>query len=282
MSEQEQAAEAVKEAPAQNEIEDVAKELGWNPDYDGEDAKTAREFIINSKEIQKTQRDHAKKLKEQLEATRGEVDELRNGFSEFENHLRTTHAADVARWKSEIAELKAEHKSAMRDGDVDAAERLERKIESTEKMQPKEPPKTAFPGAKDVAKWVTETEWYNEKASGYNADAKSFADAIYAENFVYGPDGQPARMKLPVPKLLKKIEREVKKEFPELFEEEQKKPTAPSVEGAGHRVAPKTTKIKSIKDLPDGARQAADRFVNKMKIMTEAEYIKDYLAQEGA
>ena len=80
--------------------------------------------------------------------------------------------------------------------------------------------------------------------------------------------------------MLKKIEREVKKEFPELFEEETKQ-KAPSMEGGGNvRKAPTVKKkYNSIKDLPEDMRSSADRLVNKMGVMSLEQYIKDMKTQ---
>lgn len=282
MSEEAQAAEAVKEAPTQNEIEEVAKELGWNPEYEGEDAKTAKEFILNSKDIQKTQRNHAKKLQEQLESTRGEVEELRNGFSAFEDHIRKTTAAEVAQWKNRVKSLEANRKEALRDGDVDAVERIEKEIETTKQHKPEAPPKASFPGKKDVAKWVGETDWYNPNSSNHNKDAQAYADAIYSDNLIYDrTTGEPVGLKLPVARMLKKIEREVKKEFPELFEETPAQQKAPAVEGAGNRkpTGGKKTKYAKISDLPEEFRGSAKQFVEKLRVMTLDQYVEDQKKQ---
>lgn len=283
MSDEAKAAEAAK-APQTDPVEELAKELGWNSEYDGDDKKTARDFILNSKEIQKTQRDHAKKLMEKLERTQGQVEELQNGFSEFESHIRQTAAAEVGKWKQRVADLKAERKAAVRDGDVDAVERIERKLEAAENDKPVAPPKTSFPGQKEVAKWVNTTDWYNPSSAKHNSEAKAYADAIYSENILYDQrTGQQIGLKLSVPRMLQKIEREVKKEFPELFESAEVKqpaPKAPLVEAGGTRKAGGAkTKYTSIKDLPEDMRASADRLINKMGVISLEQYVKDQKAQ---
>lgn len=280
MSDEAMAAEAAKEAETkveekQNEIEGIAKELGWNPDYDGDDAKTAREFILNSRDIQKTQRDHAKRLQ-------SEIDELRNGFSAFQDHVKATYESQVEEYKQKIADLKAERSAAMKDGDVDAVDAIERKLEATSKKKPKAPPTTPNYSQSEVNSWFDENPWANPHAKEFNQEMANVVDSVLSPYAIFQGD-QIVGYKVSVPRLLERARREVKDLYPDKFEAPKKKtpPRAPAMEGATNQrqAAPSNRKYTKLSDFPEEMRRTVDQFVNKMKIRTFEELAEDYKKQ---
>ncbi|MDA3806491.1 MAG: hypothetical protein PF440_01145, partial [Thiomicrorhabdus sp.] len=67
-------ADASKKAPVADpdvpspaaDVEALASQLGWNKDHKGAEAVDAATYILRSKDIQKTMKDHNKDLKNQL------------------------------------------------------------------------------------------------------------------------------------------------------------------------------------------------------------------------
>lgn len=279
MSDEATAAEAAQETDQkveekQNEIEGIAKELGWNPEYEGDDAKTAREFILNSRDIQKTQRDHAKRLQ-------SEIEELRNGFGAFQEHVKATYEAQVEEYKQKITDLKAERSAAMKDGDVDAVDAIERKLENTAKQKPKAPPNTPNYSQAEVNTWFSENAWANPNSREFNQEMANVVDSILSPYAIFQGD-QIVGYKVSVPRLLEKARKEVKGLYPEKFEKKtDAPPRAPAMEGATNQrqSAAKNKKYSKLNDFPEEMRRTVDQFVNKMKIKTFEEIADDYKKQ---
>ena len=58
-------------------IEELATQLGWNPNFQGEGAVDASTYILRSKDIQESMKSHNKDLKKQLNNLQGSVDALK-------------------------------------------------------------------------------------------------------------------------------------------------------------------------------------------------------------
>jgi hypothetical protein len=280
VSEEATVAEAAKETDQkveekQNEVEAIAQKLRWNPEYDGDDAKTAQEFILNSRDIQKTQRDHAKRLQ-------SEIEELRNGFGAFQEHVKATYASQVEEYKQKIEDLKAERKAAMKDGDVDAVDAIERKLENTAKQKPKAPPTTPNYSQAEVNSWFDQNAWANPNSREFNQEMANVVDSILSPYAIFQGD-QVVGYKVSVPRLLEKARKEVKGLYPEKFEKKKDDapPRAPAMEGATNQrqSASKNKKYSKLNDFPEEMRRTVDQFVNKMKIRTFEEIADEYKKQ---
>src|SRR6056297_2139419 len=100
----EKEAEAAETPTEENQtIEELATQLGWKPDHDGENFVDASTYILRSREIQDSMRDHNKDLKSQLSNLQGSVDALKE-------HNERVYKAELTRVQGEITRLKKERK----------------------------------------------------------------------------------------------------------------------------------------------------------------------------
>lgn len=246
-------------------LEEVAKELGWNPDYEGEGKVDAKTYLLRSREIQDTMRDHIKEQKSQLS-------ELNNSVAELKAHNEKVYKAEVKKLKSEVESLKKERKEAIEDGDVDKVEELDGQIDELKESM-------AVPGKKDDGEqepssnpefdaWVAENQWYNN-----DAEMAAFADSI-ATDYPGAPFKRVAAL----------VDRKVREVFPDKFSEGGPTPAAPQksktpspVEKGGAK--PQTSKFTKA-DLTETQKSVMQQFV-RQGIMTEKQYIEDIAKTEG-
>jgi len=242
----ETAEDATLEEQEPGEIESLATEIGWRPD--GElDAKS---YILKSRDIQDTMRDHIKTQKKQL-------GELGSSVAELKVHNERVYKAELKRKDAEISALKKERKEAIEDGDSDKVDELDEQIDGLKEEMVRPAP---TPSNSEYDKWVAKNTWYTD-----DPDMKELADEIADEN-VGAPFKTVARL----------VELEVKRKFPDKFT--PKSIPASPVEGAGKRIASaKFTKA----DLSDSQKSIMNQFV-KQGIMTEKQYIQDISIQQGA
>ena len=263
--------EAKEEAPPEpNEIGQIAVELGWNPDFKGEGAKTAKEYILNSRAIQDTQKRQNERLKKQNEAKDAEH---RANIQKLYEHQKAVRDAEVGRLQAEIADLKEQREKAIDDGDSKAVKRLDGKIDKITRSVPPEPPKPVATAPNwdpaEVDEWMAERKWTKDEEVG------AFLNEYVAE-FVETKDGKPVRIKGDIHRILSAAERKAKELYPEKFEA---KPKAAPVEGAKAR--PSGTKKTSFDELPADAKKIYREFKDMGVEMTQEEYTKDWLAKSG-
>lgn len=243
--------------PVENKVETLAKEIGWNPDYDGENAKSAEEYILNGREIQATSSKHMKRQKQQIE-------DLTRGVADLKTFQETNYKVSVKNMKGRIRDLETQLADAKIDKDPVAEAKITKEITEIQAI-PDELPKTAAAPPPEFLEWRDENPWYSTDEKMHD-----FAEAIGDEN--------TALAKADYPRFLKKIATAVKKEFPDKFEKPKAKtPAAPSVESASRSSGKVTTK-NTYKDLTRDQQDACDNFV-KIGIMTRDEYIKDLEAK---
>ena len=276
MAEEAKAEEAVVEkeeaTPEPNEIEQIAMELGWNPDFKGDGAKTAKEFILNSRAIQDTQKHQNDRLRKQIESKDAEH---RANAQKIYEHLKAVRDAEVGRLQAEITDLKAQREQAIDDGDSKTVKRLDGKIDKMERSIPPEPPKPVASAPNwdpaEVTEWMTEREWTKDPELG------KFLDE-YVSEFVETRDGKIVRVKGDIHRILNAAERKAKELYPEHFETKAK-PKAPQVEGAKAR--PAGSKKTTFDDLPSDAKKMFREFKDMGVEISQDEYIKDWLAKAG-
>jgi hypothetical protein len=240
--------------PERSQVEVLAGKMGWNPDYEGEGAKSAEQFILDSREIMDGMTKRMRNQGKQLE-------EMNLAVSELKNHNETVYQLEVAKLKREIKTLKANRKEAIENGDTERVAEIDEQIEDLNNVPA---PKKATPATpQEFSDWHEKNEWYES-----DNELTEFANRLSA-----GFKEDAVFQALPLTKRLKKIEKLVKAEFPEKFEATQK-PTPPAggVEGGGKKVNSK--KVYALKDLPEDMQVSAKRF-EKLGIMSVKDYIAD-------
>lgn len=243
-------------APEVNETENQARAQGWVPkdEWQGEGKwRDAEAFLDRGELFQK------------IDAQRREVRELRKTQEAFNSHLKTVRDAE---YKRALQTLRAEKKEALVDGDADAVIAADEKLialnaEITRAAQTeKQVPQSTEAPAEFVA-WQARNSWYNET----NRAMKAFADV---EGLKLANSGMNPS------EVLKEIEAQVRREFPEKFTNPNRsKPGA--VEGGTAK--PAGGKGESY-PLSDDERHVMNRLV-KSGTLTKEDYIRDLKAAKG-
>jgi hypothetical protein len=258
--------DAAKPAPT---VEELASQLGWKPDYEGDSYVDAATYILRSREIQDSMRDHNKDLKNQLSTMQSSIDALKD-------HNERVYKAEVSRMQGEIERLKKEKRAAVELADVDKVEELENEISSIEKnlTEPRKQQATTNP---IYDEWIKENDWY----------LKDDEMAAYADQVAQQYAGAPLNRLYPL------VRAKVAEVFPEKFEPTkpvkavpkrnlanagdkqsgQQKPVGPaSPVERGKKSGSTPTFTKA--DLTPDQQTIMKQFVQS-GIMTEEQYIKD-------
>jgi len=250
-------------------VEELAAQLGWNKDHQGEDAVDAVTYILRSKDIQKSMSKHNKDLKENLNVVQASVNALKE-------HNERVYQAEVKKLHSEIVTLKKERRSAVELADVNKVEELDAQIE--EKQKDINAPKVQNTNNSESVEnpvfdeWVKDNDWYlNDQTM-----------AQYAENVAQNYIGAPLE------KIYSLVRQKVQEVFPEKFASKttntattvSNKPIGPvsPVDGATNNKGATGSFTKS--DLTQDQVNIMNQFV-RGGIMTEEQYINDIAKMQG-
>ncbi len=240
-------------------IEELAKEMGWNPDFKGLDREKidARAYILKSRTIQDTMRKHLRENKGQIEQL---GDQVTSGFKRFEEHQVKVHKAEVVNLNSQIAVLKKDRRAAVKDGDGELLDELDEQIDVLKVAAKAPPPAAATETASRVPRpefvdWTEKNTWY-QGSGDVDKEMTEYTDNLYQEN-----------TGLPLGRLLVHIDKMMREHYPERFE--TKKETAVSektetLKAAVAEVGETKTKPKgkhTRSDLTDDQRKNADEFI---------------------
>lgn len=250
---------------APKEIEDAAYRLGWRSkdEFNGEESEwvDALTFLVRGSELQR----QTSKNNQYLKKT---VDELNTTIDNLKVFNETVYKAELKKLTAQIKELEAEKKEAIKEGNVALVEDIDGKIADVKDSIPPPPATTVSNTNNEVlGEWYEKNPWYQK-----NPDMKRYADAIGDEL---------ALKKVPLPKILEKIEKAVVEMWPEFFGKENRAAPNP-VEGAARRPAGASTggKKYTTRNLTE-AQLAIGRQFEKHGAMKMDEYIAE-LAKSGA
>ncbi len=230
-----------------NPLEEEARAEGWVPEdeYTGDKNKwiDAKEFLNRGplfKKIDSVTRDNKA---------------LRQAIADMQD----LHKKDrEVQYKKALAEVRAEKKAALLEGDADAVIDADEKIEMLRDAQKESTPRVpeAAEAHPEFVNWVGRNAWYEN-----NRGMRAFADAVGIE---FRNQGMTPN------EVLKAVEKEVRKEFPNRFTNpNQNKPNP--VEGSNSS----KTGSGSSKEYPltDQERKAMNNFV-RLGVMTKEQYIE--------
>ena len=247
----EEASEDGHEEGDADPVEALAKEMGWadaeNWKGDPEKHVDAKTFIKNGPEILKTT---LRKQDETAAETNAKLKEMRESMDEFAKFNRDVEKKSYDRARSD---LKAEQRQAVQDGDEDAYDAAEAKIDDLDKAKPTEKPekdeKAEFDavGEADLKEFMADNSWY-----GADGDVKATA---YAES-IASVVGQKYQGKA----FYEKIIKEVKKEFPEKFSNPNRGRKS-NVEGGGEEA--RKSGDETYASLPADAKKQCAKFIKQ-------------------
>ena len=198
-----------EQTPQYSEVELKAMEMGWRPkeEFSGDEADfiDAKEFV-GRKPLYDKIASQSKQIKNVTEA----VEALKTHYTK----VRETE------YKRALETLKSERKQALVEGDADKFETLDEKITETEREFEELRQEAQKPIVKqeqgvhpEFAQWQTKNPWY-----GTTKYMREFADEVGAKYHQQGMSPSD---------VLKKVEEEVKKEFPHKFSNPRKSDAPP-------------------------------------------------------
>ena len=259
-------------------IESLAKQLGWSPDHKGDAYVDAATYILKSRDIQDSMRDHNRDLKSQLSNMQGSIEALKQ-------HNERVYKAEVKRLQNELAELQQKKKAAVELADVDTVNALDAQIDSVKQSINEPAPQSPAPSSNPVFDdWVKDNQWYLTDQT-----MAAYADQV-AQQYV----GAPAD------RIYKAVRNKVAELWPEKFE--QPKPdNTQSLANVSNNVQPQSVKAKPMGPVspvegtthPNSAPKfsKADLTPDQLSIMkqftgagimTEEQYINDIAKLQGA
>lgn len=242
------------EAMSDDELLTEAMKQGYNPDYEGTNKKSPKEYL-------QVAYDHNKVLKERNENLSQQNDELlsqvENLNRQMERVLQFTQEQKQKAVDAAVRKLKADRREAINDGDTELVERIDEQIEQEKKV--------AKPDNNPILDaWLAQNPWYSrDEELGLEADiiAKQLQDT-----------GRFTATEQDYQKLLNLVSKKTKEKFPDKFKN-PRKDDAPDVESA--RQSSVNGSKKTYADLPPEAKKACDEFVAD-KIMSREQYIELY------
>lgn len=234
------------EAMKEDDVLTEAMKQGYNPDYEGENKKSPKEFL-------EVAYNHNKVLKERNDKLSTQVDDLSdkiNRLVQFQSEMKQK-AVDAA-----IKALKAERKEAIKDGDHEKVEELDEQITKQAVATPQ--------NNIILDSWLKRNVWY-----GTDDDLAIEADIIAKQ---LQDTGRFRANESDYEKLLSQVEARVKKQFPDKFKN-PKKDNPPEVEAG--RSSPERQSKRTFAELPADAKRACEHFV-KDGVMTKEQYLDIY------
>jgi gas vesicle protein len=244
-----------------------ASRFGWKPQ---EDWTGAPEAWVDADKFLARGKDYNGYLKKQNEALQGQIDELRDTLTAFQDHH--TKVAQKA-YEKALSDLKTSRKQALREGNLELVAELEDHIEQAQAEVPaatKQQATTNTPDptvARVFRQWVSENPWFEQ-----NESARILADGV----------GRKWQGKLVGREFLDRVADEVRAAMPTLFENSARRVPA-AVDGGRENGASKGK--HSYSDLPAEAKKECDRLTKRLMadgkpVLTREQYLKEYF-EEG-
>jgi len=257
----EQAAEQTPQEPQLSEAESLAMENGWVPKDqwkgDPDSWRPAKEFNDRGEFFKRIDRlEHKNKELQQAMTflTQQQKQSYLNGFNEA------------------IKRLRVQRDEALESGDNLQAARISDKIDEVKEQaqvanrQAVQPAPTAIEPSETYKGWATKNSWYTQ-----DKVLTKYAEAVGATFKEENPSSTEGEM-------LRHVEMEVKREFPQKFG--PKGP--PSPEGAGRGTGTKTSttgKYSSVEGSLTSEQRSIMNTIIKTTGMTKEEYLRQYSGQ---
>ena len=237
-----------------SEVEEKAKAQGWNPDYKGENAKSAEQFIEDGLKIAPIAAERVNKLTDDVAALTQSNKTLTDNISEFINgQHKVTAEAEKRGYDKAVGEIADKKRAAVAEGDTDTYDALDKEEKKLKKPEAAPTPKEKPKPNPEFDSWVKDNMWYAN-----DSDLQAAADT-YAEVLV---KRKPALVG--TPGFFKDVEKHIKLIFPDSFKAST--PKLDTSENNGSRQEGKT----GYSDLPPEAKKQCDRQCKLMKLDKKA------------
>jgi len=273
----------------QPSIEDRATAMGWSPREqwrgDPERWVDADEFVQRSEHILPLVRAENKKLQGKVGELEGQIGTLQRTIQDGQAALeefKKYHEEDAKRRVDQaVAKLKRDIVEARREGDIDAEveaqaaiTKLQTDVKAEVKKAPDAPPQKDFTNEPWFKDWMYENrDWYgpNQEMTAYAQGMAVFLNMNRKD--LAGKD------------FLDEVKKLVQDKFPD---KNSRQEAASKVEGGG-RSSPRNGGGKTYGDLPKDAKEACDKYAERLvgpgkayktKGDWQKKYAEDYFANE--
>lgn len=254
--------------PKTDEYAERASRMGWVPQdkFRGDSSKwvDAKTFVEKGENELPILRERLRdSLRKQDEAIR-DLGELKETVKDFRGYMTQVEERAYKRAKRD---LEAQREAAKDAGDFNKYDEVTQELTELEtNAKPVEKREVKPDPMKDpvFTGWAGENKWFQDDPER----------AAYANS--YGAYLNQTKPHLIGRAFLDEVSNAVKKQFPDKFENPRRN-DAPRVESGGNGAKGKSGG-KSFDDLPADAKAACLRF-EKQKLVTRADYVKDYFAE---
>ena len=237
------------------ELLQEAVKQGFNPEFEGENKKTPKEFLEISN-------NHRKILLERNEKLSRDIDNLQ---SKMERLIQFQEEQKQKAVDKAVRQLKEQRKEAISDGDVERVEVIDKEIH--EQQQVAKPENNPI-----LDEWLSRNPWYLKDNSHYDEELAIEADIIAKQ---LGETGRfDTTQAQEYKRLLNQVESRLKKSFPDKFRN-PKKDNPPDVE-SGRPSSEESQSKKTFADLPSDAKRICDQFVKDGIFKNREEYLAIY------
>lgn len=247
-------------AAEQIDYESEAREMGWNPDYNGPNKKSAKQFYEDGQNIQPI-------LQANLKKERQRVESLEARLREQEDNSKRSIQALQKHYERELAAVQAKKLQAVKNADTELFEKYEKEekeLLEAKPALPEEPKEKDFRSDPVIQQWEKENSWYGTD-----------------EELTDAADFHSTRLRKKTDKtgreFLDMVAEKVRNQFPDKFKNPRKQNF--SAAPPSGRQAP--TKSASFDTLPAGAKRDFDYAVNRKLIQdspeTRSQFAKDWL-----
>lgn len=221
----------------------LAQKMGWVPkdQFRGppEKWKPAEQFIIDGHSIQQQTSKELREMRQTLDVV-----------------SRTTGSIMEQRIAEERARLERLHSEAVEEGDTAGALQIAERLSGMKHAQVPQP-------ASNADEWIQRNPWFNEDPLA-KARAIEISDRLAAAG-------------VPHAQQLEQVERGIRKEFPELFNDQPRsQPKPPAVGQPGSRVSAPSNRAKGFHDMPKAAQDVAKDMLDRGVIPNLDAYTKNY------
>lgn len=254
------------------------------------DDSDVEELLVSEEPKEPSTRDLLARLDAQQEMIREQnrklsrLDEFDAKFSEITEPVRELvergRGAEQRGFARARDEIQRDMRKAVAEADTAKYDELSQQLEQIDKMRPN------IPAAKkaddrpavqqqqiqipdEIKKWVNERSWFN-------SDQEMTAHAMAYESTL-------AKRNIPIADRLKKVDDEMRREFPGKFENPRRQSASAVAASSPPANARPKSKTKGWGDIPEDerghAKAAFDRIKSRTPGMKEDQYLKDYFKE---
>lgn len=245
-------------------IESLAQEAGWRPDFEGEGAKTAAEFLRHGQTINKKQTGTIKGQNDKIEELKTATSKMSEMMADMQTSFNKTVETQTAQHNAELdrqrQELEEKRNNAIDEADRSEVNKIDKQIKDID-SQKKEAETTqsnvTSEAEKYAKKWENDNAWLRTDTKA----SKEFWKAVSAHRIDVG--GVPDTLE-GVKAETQAAEEHLKKLFPEQYGLKPEEEPPGGAVGEGNTKTPEAKTKLSVKDLTAEEKSEYDDYKRHM------------------